>query len=341
MDVPSSSSSATWFGLYTDATSYAVGDTIKVYASAPNQKTVFRLVRLDQEWTEATRSAVIEVGPQSSRVGSFIEYPTVSLAGRTAFTLEGWFHPTLLGGDTTVVAGQFGMTEASAGIVITPQGRLGAYVSDKPQTDPARLALAPLPPNFDTWLDSWHHLALSYDGTQVQLFVDGSVAAQRAQTGPVAESSTPFRLGARSEAPGDLTGVIDGRLDSWALWPSALSAAKIEARRQRGLAETDPAPRPEEVDLYVGFEGSYPDVDDSSSNHHVGVVTNHGNPGVVGVEIESRAFRLNHDQIVDAGWQVTTELTIPPNAASGMYAVQALLGPDFLSTQEGDRQSMN
>ena len=329
-----------WHGLYTDATSYAIGDTIKVYGSAPNQEIVIRLVRLDKGWTEVARSDVLEVGPQSSLVGSFLEYPNVSLAGRTSFTLEGWFHPTLLGGDTVVVAGQFGMNEAAAAIIITPDGRLAAYVSDTPQTDPARLALAPLPPNFDTWLDSWRHLALSYDGAQVKLYVDGILAAQRAQTGPVAEVAVPFRLGARSEAPGDLTGVLDGRLDSWALWPTALSAPQIEARRQRGLAETDPAPDPAEVDLYLGFEGPYPSVDDGSSNGHAGVVTNHGHPGVAGVTVEGRAFRLNHDQIVDAGWQVTTELAIPSDVASGMYAIQALLGPDFTPTQGGDEVSV-
>ena len=89
-----------WHGLYTDATSYAIGDTVKVYASVPNQDIVIRLVALDEEWTEAARSNVLEVGPQSSRVGSFLEYASVSLVGRTSFTLEGWLHPTLLGGDT-------------------------------------------------------------------------------------------------------------------------------------------------------------------------------------------------------------------------------------------------
>ncbi len=329
-----------WHGLYTDATSYAIGDTVKVYASVPNQDIVVRLVALDEEWTEAARSSVLEVGSQFSRVGSFLEYPSVSLVGRTSFTLEGWLHPTLLGGDTVVVAGQFGLNEAAAAIIITPEGRLAAYVSDTPQTDPARLAIAPLPANFDIWLDSWRHLALSYDGALVKLYVDGGLAAQRAQTGPVAEVAAPFRLGARSEAPGDLTGVIDGRLDSWALWPTALSAAQIEARRQRGLAETDPAPGPEEVDLYLGFEGPYPSVQDSSVKGHVGVVTNHGHPGVAGVTVEGRAFRLNHDQIVDAGWQVTVELTIPSDIESGMYAIQALLGPDFTPTQEGDEVSV-
>ncbi len=44
-----------WHGLYTDATSYAPGDVIKIHGSAPDVNTVFRLVRLDDDWTEITR----------------------------------------------------------------------------------------------------------------------------------------------------------------------------------------------------------------------------------------------------------------------------------------------
>ena len=101
-------------------------------------------------------------------------------------------------------------------------------------------AVTSYPPDGNTW----QHLALTYDGTKAILYADGQVVASRDQTGPVADIGAPFRLGARSEAPGDLTGVIDGRLDSWALWPAALSPAQIEARRQRGLAEPDPVPDP-------------------------------------------------------------------------------------------------
>jgi len=334
-------SAGTWHGFYVDATSYAPGDAIKIYASSSTTETVYRLVRLDTNWTEITRTQPMTVSPQETTVGSFIEFPSVSLSGRISFTLEGWLHPTLLGGDLVVVAGQFGLTEAAAGIVISPSGQLAAYVSDTPQTDQTKLAVAPAPINFENWLDRWHHLALTYDNANVRLYIDGVLAAQRAQTGPVAQVAAPFRLGARTEAPGNLTGVLDGRLDSWALWPAALSADQIETRRQRGLSEGDPIPANlNNVDLYVGFEDAYPNVSDSSHNGYVGAVINHGNPGVAGVVTDTgHAFRVNHDQIVDAGWQKTAELTVPQGTASGMYAIQALHAP-FTATQTGDRLSV-
>jgi hypothetical protein len=259
--------------------------------------------------------------------------------------LEGWLYPTLLGNsvptDTVVVAGQIGLTESAAGIVILPSGRLAGYVGNDPATNAANLAIAPAPANWHDTLDEWHHLALVYDGAHVTLTVDGVLAAQKAMTGTVAKVTAPFRLGARAEAPGDLTGVLDGRLDNWTLWPTALSPAEIEARRQRGLAEADPVPDLDSVDLYLNFEGAYPSITDGSSKGHVGSVINHGNPGVAGIITSTgRAFRLNHDQIVDAGWQMTAQLTVPQDAPSGMYGVQALLGPNFTPTQTGDKLSV-
>jgi len=348
-DAPASTNAETagdlvWYGLYTDAASYAPGDAIQVYASAPDRPTVFRLVRLDTDWTEITRTNPITVGPQTSAIGSFIEYPKLSLSGLVSFTLEGWYYPTLLGGDLAVVAGQVGLTEAAAGIIISNTGQLGAYVSDTPDFDLAKVALMPAPPMpeaVEGWLDRWYHLALTYDGAHARLYIDGILAASRPQTGTVANVTTPFRLGARAEAPGDLTGVIDGRLDSWAVWPRALTQSQIQGRRNLGLTTGNPAPGAEQVELYVGFDDAYPSVGDSSHNAYTATIYNHGSPGLTGVYTETgRAFRLNHDQIIDAGWDPTTAITIPAGTPSGMYAIQALTEPGFPATQTGDRLSV-
>jgi hypothetical protein len=215
-------------------------------------------------------------------------------------------------------------------------------MSDTPDFDPAKVALMPAlpaPEAIEAWLDQWYHLALTYDGAHVRLYIDGILAASRPQTGPVANVATPFRLGARAEAPGDLTGVIDGRLDSWAVWPRALTQSQVQARRDLGRATANPAPDAEQVELYISFDDAYPSVGDSSHNGYTATIYNHGNPGVSGVYTDTgRAFRLNHDQIVDAGWDLTTVITIPDGAPSGMYAIQTLLSP-FTPTLGGDRLS--
>jgi len=317
-----------WPGFYTDRPSYAVGDTVNVHASttAPNTQLVVRLVRVGAVWTEVARTTTLSVSPQATRLGSFVEFPSVDMAGMTAFTLEGWWLPTLVGGDVSILAGQMSAATAAAGLGVGADGHLLAYTSTESPLDPSRSVRAPQVLS----LDVWHHVAATYDGVTLRLFVEGQEVASGARTGAVATTGLPFRLGARAEAPGDQTGVIDGRMDSWALWPRALAPSEIEARRARGLSEENPAPAPNEVTLYAGFEDAYGQgVSDTSINSAFGVLVNHGTPRVAGVFGNGMALRLNHDQLVDANWPVAASLTIPPNAPPGLYSVQVLLPPDF------------
>ncbi len=315
-------------GFYTDEPSYRPGDTIRIHASSPEPATaIFVLVHHGDTWREVARTGVTSLGSKTTRLGSFVEVdPAVDLlGGRTAFTLEGWFLPTMVGGDAVLVAGQGGASQASAGIVVLPDGRPAGYLSSTLPVDETRLVTGPAVLSLDTW----HHLALRYDGQRVSHHVDGVDVARRSQTGAVAANPQPFRLGARAEAPGDLTGVADGRLDSWALWPRALSAAELAARRQAGLDQANPAPDPGAVELFVSFEDAYGTLTDGSIRKHALRLVNHGTPRVTGDHRDGAALRIHHDQIVDAGWPAAATLAIPDDAPSGLYSVQARIGPTF------------
>lgn len=322
---------AQWSGFYSDRPTYRPGESVEIHgASQQGSEVIFRLSRIAAETTELVRSPTIVLDPVASPLGSFVEFPSLDLEGRTALTLEGWILPTLVGGDTVVVAGQLGLSTAGAALLITEEGHAAAYVSDSPTYDPARLLSA----GGVLRLDVWHHLAATYDGAELRLYVDGALAATRSAAGPVAAASSPFRLGARSEAPGDLAGIVDGRLDSWTVWPRALAAAEIAARRDRGLNEIDPAPDPGEVLLYVGFDDPYGVVSDRSAFEHPGAIVNHGVPRITGVRTDSLAIGLYHDLVVDAGWPIVASFKLPPQTPSGLYSLQSLTGPDFLDGPE-------
>ncbi|AIQ34883.1 beta-galactosidase [Paenibacillus sp. FSL R5-0345] len=57
-------------------------------------------------------------------------------------------------------------------------------------------ATADLPTN---WLNNWHHLAGTYNGTDLKLFVDGKVVATKAFTGNIAASTYPLAIGKDTE----------------------------------------------------------------------------------------------------------------------------------------------
>lgn len=327
---------AQWSGFYTDEPGYRPGDTINIHAASETSGSfIFRLVKpTAQGLVEQERTGEVTVEPQITEFGSFVEFPTVSVGGLEAFTLEGWFHPTMVGTDLVVIAGQLGLSEAAAAIVVSEDGRFGAYASDSPGFDEANLLLAPrlLP------IDRWYHLAASYDGNELVLYVDGSAVASAPRNGAIAVTASAFRLGARSEAPGDLTGIADGRLDSWALWPRPLDANEVADRYNRGLTEPDPTPLPSEVELYVGFEDFVgTGVTDGSANGHLGSWTGHGVQRVAGLVAGGFAARVQHDQMVDAGWPVVATIAIPTDLPSGLYAIQGLEGPGFVF---GDDQAV-
>ena len=75
-------------------------------------------------------------------------------------------------------------------------------------------------------LNTWTHLATSYDGTTMRLYVNGTQVATRAQTGALATSDGPLRFGgntvwAASSSP--------GRLDELRVYNRALTAAEVAA----------------------------------------------------------------------------------------------------------------
>ena len=315
-------------GVYTDKPGYAPGETIKIHGSAPyGQKgeIIMRLVRVSKGWPELARTGKLIATNQVSRIGSFLEIPGLSLAGRKTLTIEGWWQPTILGTDTVAIAGQLGLKKAAVGIAVSPEGKPIAYASTSADFNTSNAVVARNPLKLDTW----HHLAMTLDGQHMILYIDGKEVTRKVFTGSIAKVDGAFRIGARSEAPGDMTGNIDGRLDAWTVWSKALTAKEIQARVAAKTSSKDPVASGSEVLLYLGFEDSYGSVTDSSTHKHKVIVLNHGVPRIAGINKGSAAFGLHHDQCVDAGWPVSGTIKIPDNAKSGLYALQALVGPAF------------
>ncbi len=73
--------------------------------------------------------------------------------------------------------------------------------------------------------DVWTHVAITYDGATLRIFVNGTQVATRAQTGAIVTSTGPLRIGGN----GVWGEFFQGRIDELRVYSRALAAAEIQA----------------------------------------------------------------------------------------------------------------
>jgi hypothetical protein len=139
-----------------------------------------------------------------------------SLQLTTGMTLEAWVYPTVIG--------------AWWGDVIY-KGNDNYYLdgTSNPSGFPAMGGTLPnAPPLYGTGglaLNTWAHLAATYDGATMRLYVNGVQVANRAQTGAIETSTNPLQIGGDSIYGQYFT----GRIDEVRIYNRALSATQIQS----------------------------------------------------------------------------------------------------------------
>jgi hypothetical protein len=134
----------------------------------------------------------------------------------TAMTLEAWVRPTTSASWRCAL-----LKETSGGLAYglyasDGSGRPSGYVRVGSEID----ATAPSAITLNTWT----HLAATYDGTTLRLFVNGTQVATRALTGSIASSTQPLRIGG-NQVWGEY---FSGLIDEVRVYNRALSAAEIQ-----------------------------------------------------------------------------------------------------------------
>ena len=123
---------------------------------------------------------------------------SASLDLTTAMTLEAWVNPTASGNWRDVI--YKGPTTSTTWRARRPGGhpRGGWHVQPEPV-----IGASPLP------LNTWSHLAATYDGATMRLYVNGVQAASRAQTGSIATSTDALTIGGDALYGQYFAGLID------------------------------------------------------------------------------------------------------------------------------------
>ncbi|MEW5976923.1 MAG: LamG-like jellyroll fold domain-containing protein, partial [Acidobacteriota bacterium] len=153
----------------------------------------------------------------------------------TGMTLEAWVYPTVVptGWQNILVKEQGG------GLVY---GLYASSSASKPKNRPGTSVYVGSQQNLfggnQLAAGTWTHLAATYDGVAMRLFVDGTQVASQAQTGPIQVSDGLIRIGGNSGR------FFNGLIDEVRIYNHALSAAQIQLDMNTPVPDSGPAPVP-------------------------------------------------------------------------------------------------
>jgi len=146
-----------------------------------------------------------------------------SLDLTSAMTLEAWVYPTGSGTVARPIVGKERPSSAAWFLNAATSGVSNPSVAVRLGSNVVASAAGPLPVN------TWTHLAATYDGAFLRLYVNGTLAVERAASGVLATSSRPLRIG-HNDVDG---GVFLGRIDEVRVYARALGAQQIQADMTR------------------------------------------------------------------------------------------------------------
>jgi concanavalin A-like lectin/glucanase superfamily protein/galactose oxidase-like protein/Big-like domain-containing protein len=157
---------------------------------------------------------------------------TAALDLSTGMTLEAWVNPIALSNWRTVV-----LKEKPSGLAYAlyahDTARPGAWINTG-GADIGTSATSALP------LNTWTHLAATYDGAIVRIYVNGAQVGSRAMGGAIVASALPLRIGGNAVWGEYFAGLID----EVRIYNRALTASEIQADMNTPIGPAPPPPPP-------------------------------------------------------------------------------------------------
>lgn len=149
----------------------------------------------------------------------YVQGPTAPVF-TSAITAEGWFYLTSLpGAEEGIIVQRDG--EFILRVDPSAEGKhLSAFVIIGGVAEP-RASWSTVPS-----LNTWYHAAMTWDGTTLRLWVNGVQVASQTRSGSITSSGDRIAIGSSSFGT---AGFFPGTIDEVAVYPTALSAARIAA----------------------------------------------------------------------------------------------------------------
>ena len=166
-------------------------------------------------WVTAGRYGKAVSFVDRGNIVTVADHPSLDLT--TAFTLEAWVRPSSVSNTRTVlikeVPNDLSYALYANGIAQRPIVWARSGAAGFSASGPARLST-----------DTWTHLAATYNGSTLRLYINGNSVSSRAMTGPLNTSSMALRIGGSTIWDEWYRGLID----DVRIYNRGLSAAEIQ-----------------------------------------------------------------------------------------------------------------
>lgn len=159
------------------------------------------------------------------------------------FTLEAWVRPDSLGTYASVLMRESSQAHFGYALYGTDSGGPSGITSDDLSNSTSIRGASEIP------TDEWSHLALTYDGDDLKLYVDGDLVDSATSAVAPQDSDGDLQIGGNTTW-GEY---FDGTIDEVKLYNDALDDTEIEEDMTKPV---EPAPRPDPVAAYAFDNGS-------------------------------------------------------------------------------------
>lgn len=159
---------------------------------------------------------------------NYVDAGTYSVSG-SAMTVSAWVQGSPLSGEARIAAKSSGQAESDHDWMFGMGSGAGATETLRVRLKTDGTTTTHMTNTLALTNNTWYHVAFTYDGSNIRVYLNGNEVGSFAKTGTLDQSSLPVRIGSGDDGSGGPAAVWDGMIDEVKVYSRSLSQAELVA----------------------------------------------------------------------------------------------------------------